>query len=131
MKERIILFFIILTLPVYADDKNDVVKKMLSDECSTKGNCGYKPAHPDTLKGIRMAEQKLTRGMNSLPSSADLSKDMPPVMQQDGFSCAAWATTYYLRSYQEKKMRNWSYYHFDGVTPSGTQYSLLYSFIIR
>ncbi|HMV77405.1 MAG TPA: C1 family peptidase [Leptospiraceae bacterium] len=126
MIQKIISIFIITACVVSADDKTDTVKKMLSDECSTKGNCGYKPTHPDALKGIPIVERKLTRGMNSLPSSADLSKDMPPVQQQDGFKCVAWSTTYYLRTYLEKKARNWNYYHFEGTASTDKLFSPIF-----
>lgn len=126
MIQKIISMFIITVCVVSADDKTDTVKKMLSDECSTKGNCGYKPTHPDALKSIPTVERKLTRGINSLPSSADLSKDMPPVQQQDGFKCVAWSTTYYLRTYLEKKARNWNYYHFEGTASTDKLFSPIF-----
>jgi len=52
----------------------------------------------------------LPPGFN-LPKVEDLSASMPPVENQ-GYqgSCAAFATAYALKSYQEKKQNNWSYF---------------------
>ncbi len=45
-----------------------------------------------------------------LPSSVDLSSNLPPVGSQGGQgSCVAWTTAYYIKSMQEKVERRWSY----------------------
>lgn len=45
-----------------------------------------------------------------LPEKYDLSENMPPVRSQGNqASCVAWATTYYLKSYQEKIQNNYEY----------------------
>ena len=46
----------------------------------------------------------------NLPSTVDLSPMMPPVRSQGGQgSCVAWATTYYMKSYHEKKQYGYDY----------------------
>jgi len=51
-----------------------------------------------------------------LPPSVDLSMFMPPVRSQ-GYqgSCVAWATAYYLKSYQEKKQFGYDYEDFNQI----------------
>jgi len=40
---------------------------------------------------------------DSIPNSFDLSEDLPPVRNQGELgSCASWATSYYMKSFQEK-----------------------------
>lgn len=51
-----------------------------------------------------------------LPDDFDLSNDMPPVRSQgDQGSCVAWATSYYLKSYQEKIQHNYEYETYENV----------------
>lgn len=51
-----------------------------------------------------------------LPDLVDLSPDMPPVRSQGGQgSCVGWATTYYMKSYQEKIQYGYAYSTFDDV----------------
>lgn len=51
-----------------------------------------------------------------LPNSYDLSNNMPPVRSQGNQgSCVAWATTYYLKSYQEKIQHNFDYETYEDV----------------
>lgn len=51
-----------------------------------------------------------------LPAFMDLSADMPPVRSQGAQgSCVAWATTYYLKSYQEKIQYGYEFSNFDEV----------------
>lgn len=51
-----------------------------------------------------------------LPLSHDLSENMPPVRSQGSQgSCVAWATTYYLKSYQEKIQHNYDYESYEDV----------------
>ncbi|WGH74952.1 C1 family peptidase [Tenacibaculum tangerinum] len=53
---------------------------------------------------------------DDLPDNYDLSDDMPPVRSQ-GYqgSCSAWATTYYLKSYQEKIQYEYDYESYKDV----------------
>lgn len=52
----------------------------------------------------------------SLPESFDLSEDMPPVRSQGSQgSCVAWATTYYMKSYQEKIQGGYEYKSYENV----------------
>lgn len=57
---------------------------------------------------------------DSLPNIIDLSTDMPPVRSQGHQgSCVAWATSYYLKSYQEKIQHNYEYSSYkDVMSPS-------------
>lgn len=53
---------------------------------------------------------------NDLPVTHDLSEDMPPVRSQGNQgSCVAWATAYYLKSYQEKIQGNYDYNSYEDV----------------
>lgn len=53
---------------------------------------------------------------SNLPSSYDLSSDMPPVGNQGNIgSCVAWAAGYYLKSYQEKVQHNYQYSGYNTV----------------
>lgn len=53
---------------------------------------------------------------NNLPENYDLSSDMPPVRSQGNQgSCVAWATSYYLKSYQEKIQDNYQYLSYEDV----------------
>lgn len=54
------------------------------------------------------------------PDSLDLSSLMPPVRSQGSQgSCTAWATTYYLKSYQEKIQYSYEYETFaDVISPA-------------
>ena len=53
---------------------------------------------------------------DNLPNSYDLSHLMPPVRSQGGQgSCVSWATTYYLKSYQEKIQYNYEYTSYEEV----------------
>jgi hypothetical protein len=51
-----------------------------------------------------------------LPSTVDLSPMIPPVRSQGGQgSCVAWATTYYMKSYMEKKQHGYDYADYSTV----------------
>lgn len=53
---------------------------------------------------------------DSLPETYDLSDKMPPVRSQGNQgSCVSWATTYYLKSYQEKIQYNYDYVSYETV----------------
>ena len=53
---------------------------------------------------------------DDLPEKYDLSFDMPPVRSQGNQgSCVAWATTYYLKSYQEKIQYGYDYASYEDV----------------
>lgn len=52
----------------------------------------------------------------NLPDNYDLSPLMPPVRSQGSqASCTAWATTYYMKSYQEKVQHGYEYTDFNSV----------------
>jgi len=51
-----------------------------------------------------------------LPENYDLSNMMPPVRSQGSQgSCVAWATTYYLKSYQEKIQHEYEYLSYEDI----------------
>ena len=53
---------------------------------------------------------------DDLPEMYDLSESMPPVRSQGSQgSCVSWATTYYLKSYQEKIQFGYDYESFEDV----------------
>lgn len=70
-------------------------------------NCGFQAPDPEKARSIPVMQSVRMRG---LPSSVDLSGQMPPVSNQGGQnSCVAWATGYAMRSFHEQKSRNWGY----------------------
>ncbi|MCB1167778.1 MAG: hypothetical protein KDK33_16595, partial [Leptospiraceae bacterium] len=65
-------------------------------------NCGYQPSSPAAMRAIPVAPSAEIRH-RGLPSSTDLSPNMPPVGNQgQQASCVAWAVAYATKSYQEK-----------------------------
>jgi C1A family cysteine protease len=53
---------------------------------------------------------------DDLPITYDLSENMPPVRSQGSQgSCVAWATTYYMKSYQEKIQEEYKYETYEDV----------------
>ena len=61
-------------------------------------------------------EYKKIEIIDSLPVRFDLSKDMPPVKSQGIVgSCASFATTYYMKSYQEKIQHKYEYNNYSKV----------------
>lgn len=62
----------------------------------------------DIIEGIEIPDD--------LPEMYDLSESMPPVRSQGSQgSCVSWATTYYLKSYQEKIQFGYDYESFEDV----------------
>jgi Papain family cysteine protease len=58
-------------------------------------------ATPDQLRGVPLANTPYSGA--ELPTSVDLSKDMPPPQDQGlQSSCVAWSIAYALKSYQER-----------------------------
>jgi hypothetical protein len=75
---------------------------------------GYRPAPPGKFGAIPKALSPLIDG--ALPSSVDLSDDMPPPGDQGNQqSCVAWAVAYALKSQQEKVERGWIIYDTNGI----------------
>lgn len=72
-------------------------------------DCGFKPSSPEVMRSVPLAPSTQIRH-RGLPSSVDLSSNMPPVGNQgQQASCVAWAVAYAAKSYQEKVERNWQY----------------------
>lgn len=78
--------------------------------CQTgQANCGLIPSTAEEMRAIPLSESSGIRA-RGLPSSVDLSSAMPPVGNQGTQgSCVAWASGYAVKTYHEKKERNWSY----------------------
>jgi len=71
--------------------------------------CGLVFETPAEMAAIPQDESNFIHH-RGLPSRVDLSGDFPPVGRQGNQgSCVAWATTYEVKSYLEKKTRGWSY----------------------
>ncbi len=91
----------------------------------------------DITKNPRIKKVELTAVLNTLPSSVDLSANMPPVGDQGIQNCCvAWAVGYYYKTYQEWQDYGWSvtnpnhifspafiYNHIDGGQDSGSYVS--------
>jgi len=65
---------------------------------------------------------------DDLPINFDLSENMPPVRSQGAQgSCVAWATAYYLKSYQEKIQHQFDYENFNDVMSPAFVYNQIKS----
>lgn len=80
--------------------------------CAQGFNLGLEPAPASRYGAIPNAYSPLTG--SALPQSLDLSADMPPPGKQANQSCVGWAVAYALKSYQERKERQWSLLRPDG-----------------
>ena len=78
--------------------------------CNPKDmRCGYVPLKATERAAIPNDPANMIRH-RGLPSSVDLSSDMPPIGNQGRQgSCVGWATGYAMKSYHEKVERKWSY----------------------
>lgn len=78
--------------------------------CNPKDmRCGFVPLKAKERAAIPEDPANMVRH-RGLPSSVDLSSDMPPIGNQGRQgSCVGWATGYAMKSYHEKVERNWSY----------------------
>lgn len=75
---------------------------------------GYQPAPAGKFGAVPKAYSPLIGA--ALPSSVDLSSDMPPPGNQGNQqSCVAWAVAYALKSYQERVERQWSLSSTSGI----------------
>ena len=76
---------------------------------------GFRPLTQQEYTVIPQAPS-YNQGGNALPSSCDLSNFLPPpgAQGQQG-SCTSWAVAYAVKSYEELKEENWSYYYSNGV----------------
>ena len=69
--------------------------------------CGFNPSTLDELAAVSLMD--FSEGAR-LPARFDLSADMPPPGNQGPrASGVAWAVAYGLKSYQERRLRDWSY----------------------
>ncbi len=68
---------------------------------------GYIPEPLEVIERVPVADSAFIRH-RGLPSSVDLSPHFPvPGRQGNQGSCVGWATTYALKTYHEKRKRNW------------------------
>lgn len=91
-RSLIAFFFSIVLIPLlYAENPAD----------------GYNPEPLEVLEKVPVADSAFIRH-RGLPSSVDLAPHFPvPGRQGNQGSCVGWATTYALKTYQEKRKRNW------------------------
>ncbi len=71
--------------------------------------CGLVPASKDQMDSVPQADSNFVRH-RGLPSSVDLSPNMPPIGNQaTQGSCVGWSTAYAIKSYHEQVERKWGY----------------------
>ena len=98
------------------DDINIVVPDVIEPEDSIDDphQMGVDCSSSNRNASIELIE--ITEIPIDLPTNHDLSEDMPPVRSQGNQgSCVAWATTYYMKSYQEKTQHKYDYVSFEDV----------------
>jgi len=111
-----IVLLLLVTSCVDLDDNLDKPGVLVSVEVSPND-----PKESGLTQGcsgvLEPAENITTLAINpSLPQIIDLSPLMPPVRSQGHqASCVSWATTYYLKSYQEKKQYGYDYSDYSTV----------------
>jgi hypothetical protein len=89
-----------------------------SGEDATDRAMGLVTESEEDYASLPVAEIPL---QGTLPSSVNLSSDMPPVKSQGGQgSCTAWAVGYALKTYQEKREHGWD------ITTKSHQFSPAY-----
>ena len=99
-------------------DENNIIvpdtikpQESINDPQQTGVDCNYNSQNKSFTDLIDIIEIP-----NDLPENYDLSSDMPPVRSQGNQgSCVAWATTYYLKSYQEKKQYGFDYLSYENI----------------
>ncbi len=103
------------------NDDNTISVVVSVDDPQQTGSCDYLEDRSLTIDLIDMVEIP-----DSLPNTFDLSEFMPPVRSQGNQgSCAAWATVYYLKSYQEKIQHDYEYDSFNDVFSPAFTYNQL------
>ncbi len=71
--------------------------------------CGFNPDPIEKVEAVPLAESTMI-SHRGLPSKVDLSKNMPPVLNQGRQnSCVAFSTGYYTKSYYEYLENKWKY----------------------
>ena len=110
------------------DDINIVVPDVIEPEDSIDDphQMGVDCSSSNRNASIELIE--ITEIPIDLPTNHDLSEDMPPVRSQgDQGSCVAWATTYYMKSYQEKIQHRYDYVSFEDVMSPAFVYNQIKS----
>lgn len=103
-------FLIIISNYVIKTQEKFDPKTVQSKDCAEgKLKCGFNPESSDVVESIPLAESTMI-SHRGLPSKIDLSKEMPPVVNQGRQnSCVAFSTGYYTKSYYEYKKNKWKY----------------------
>lgn len=106
IRAHFIFIGITLTSALFAQAFNPA--SVRSSSCQAPDyNCGFQAPDPEKARSIPVLQAVRMRG---LPSSVDLSPQMPPVSNQgQQNSCVAWATGYAMRSFHEQRQRKWGY----------------------
>jgi C1A family cysteine protease len=129
MKNRILISILLFSLLLsncqepyirfnpLSDESNIIVpdtikpQESINDPQQTGVACNYNSRSSSFTELIDIIEIP-----NDLPEDYDLSSDMPPVRSQGNQgSCVAWATSYYLKSYQEKIQHDYEYLSYENV----------------
>ncbi|MCB1178361.1 MAG: hypothetical protein KDK36_12320 [Leptospiraceae bacterium] len=123
-----IILFLLFSIPILGDDFDPSL--FTPKGCNSNDlNCGFVPSSQKDYRSFAVSPNSNKR-YRGLPSSHDLSDTMPPVGSQGTQgSCVGWATTYALKSFQEKQERNWSYdikWELKKVPAGGNMYYLVY-----
>jgi hypothetical protein len=63
--------------------------------------------HDPSLGHQELIIPRFPEGVRALPSSVDLTADMPPVGSQVGNSCTGWSVGYYFKTHQERVEHGW------------------------
>lgn len=100
---------------------NTITVVISENDPQNTGSCDYLDGRSSMIDLLDIIEIP-----DSLPEAFDLSEFMPPVRSQGSQgSCAAWATVYYLKSYQEKVQYEYEYESFDDVFSPAFTYNQL------
>ena len=109
LAQALLLALVFWSVPLFTSPGFKPLGAMPPDCANGKHQCGLKPLSwaernsvPEDLANYR--------GHRGLPEKVDLSPGMPPVGHQGRQgSCVGWAMGYAIKSYHEKRERNWSY----------------------
>lgn len=112
---KIYIFFMIIIIAkfsfyqIFTQERFDP-STVQSQDCQLgKMKCGFNPDPIDKIESVPLAESTMI-SHRGLPSKADLSPYMPPVLNQGRQnSCVAFSTGYYTKSYYEYQENKWKY----------------------
>ena len=108
----VFIFSLISFLPVSISNSPKTMVKAFDGNNSTlhPTGCILAPVKPwPKIDVNNLKNELISKGITVLPTSVDLSPQMPPVGDQKSQgSCTAWATGYYYKTFQEGKEQSWS-----------------------